>query len=368
MTRGILPEKVKNVIISASGNTDQEMRFPSEAFHALAEEKLLQITLPGNKLDGQGDNTLGLLHLLREIGAADLSVARIFEGHINALMIVSNFGDSHQRDQFFSRAAEGRIFGVWNTQGENGIRFAKNEQGTVSITGAKTFCSGSSNIDYPIITGDLEGAGWQMAIVPGEQLSERVDSSFWDPLGMKASVSHRIDFTGVKLTQDYLIGNPGDYYTQPGFSGGAIRFCAAQLGGVQSIFEETVNYLKTLGRTGDYAQKTRIAEMAVLLNSGMSMIPAAARIADAVKKGEADPSSLVNYANMMRLRTESIANQVMQYSERSVGARGLMRPGRLERLHRDLRYYLRQPAPDATLIAVADHVLSLNSNTDDLWR
>lgn len=368
MKEGFLPESLKQIIISAAEEADQDMRFPKEAFDALQEKKLLQLTLPGNRLDQQKGNTSGLLNLMRETGATDLSVARIFEGHINALMLISNFAGEGHREKWFAKANEGSIFGIWNTQGDNGIRFSANGGDSLQISGAKTFCSGSAYINYPIITGELEGEGWQMAVVPGDQLKERVDASFWDPLGMKASVSHRIDFTGIKITGDCLIGKPGDYYQQPGFSGGAIRFCAAQLGGAQSILEETIHYLRSLGRTGDYAQKTRIAEMTVLLNSGISMLSRAAEIADGVKRGERDPITLVNFANMLRISTESIANQVMQYSEKSVGARGLMRPGRLERLHRDLRYYLRQPAPDATLIAVADHVLSLNTNTDDLWR
>jgi hypothetical protein len=48
----------------------------------------------------------------------------------------------------------------------------------------------------------------------------------------------------------------------------------------------------------------------------------------------------------------------MQHSNQSVGARGLMSDSPLERLQRDLTFYLRQPAPDATRLAIADYYLT----------
>jgi alkylation response protein AidB-like acyl-CoA dehydrogenase len=282
-------------------------------------------------------------------------------------MLISRFAGKEQKQQFFKLAVEEKLFGIWNTEAHNGIQFSPSPDGGFYIHGEKTFCSGSANLDCPIITGQLNGTGWQMAVVNGSGLQNRIDDSFWDPLGMRASVSHRINFTGLLIEESSLIGSPGDYYQQPWFSGGSIRFCAAQIGGAQSVLEETINYLKSLHRTDDYAQKTRIAEMAVLINSGMSLIAKAGEIADAVVTGQTSAELLTAFANMMRISTEEIANRVMQLSEKSVGARGLMRPARLERLHRDLRYYLRQPAPDATLIAVADHVLSHNNSTHDIW-
>ena len=367
MSTQVFTDKIRQEIIAGSEESDRSVRFPAVAFNALKKAGFLKIILPGETLDFAIGNNTSILNLLRQIGAADLSVARIFEGHLNALMLISRFAGEEQKLRFFELAGQENLFGIWNTEAQNGIKFSSKDTGGVDIYGEKTFCSGSADLDCPIITGQLDGAGWQMAVVPGSRLQNRIDDSFWDPLGMRASVSHKIDFTGIEIDKDSLIGAPGDYYQQPWFSGGAIRFCAAQLGGAQSVMEETIQYLKTLHRTDDYAQKTRIAEMAVLINSGMSLISKAGEIADAVVSGRTGTEMLTAFANMMRISTEEIANRVMQLSEKSVGARGLMRPARLERLHRDLRYYLRQPAPDATLIAVADHVLSHNNSTHDIW-
>ncbi len=58
----------------------------------------------------------------------------------------------------------------------------------------------------------------------------------------------------------------------------------------------------------------------------------------------------------------------MPLAERSVGARGLMRPQPFERIHRDLTFYLRQPAPDATVVDIGQYVATNPTNAHDLWR
>ena len=54
---------------------------------------------------------------------------------------------------------------------------------------------------------------------------------------MRASASFKIDFSGVEVSGDDLIGAPGDYHREPYFSGGAIRFAAVQLGGAEALLD-----------------------------------------------------------------------------------------------------------------------------------
>ena len=61
---------------------------------------------------------------------------------------------------------------------------------------------------------------------------------------------------------------------------------------------------------------------------------------------------------MMRTAIERLCMEVIVHVERSVGARGLMRPEPFERMVRDLTMYLRQPAPDAAAARVARLVLA----------
>ena len=360
-------------IADAAPETDDDGLFPESVFGWLAEAGLLAVTLPGGDLDDQLPNTTGLLQLLKRIGSGNLAVGRVYEGHVNALNLIGQYATAAQKRTWYDDVVQHhRLFSVWNTQAGDGVRIHALGQGRYVLEGSKTFCSGSGWIHRPLVTGELLGGeqtGWQMCIIPTERVKAiPQDTRFWQPLGMRASVSYKLDFTGVELTEDDLLGQPGDYFRQPYFSGGAVRFAAVQLGGAEALFDATRALLVSMNRTDDLFQRTRLAEMAYLIESGNQWIDTAGRKADAWRAigGEAD--RIVAYANMTRTAIEEICLRVMQLAERSVGARGLMRPLPFERIHRDLTFYLRQPAPDATLTEIGQYVLKNETNGHDLWR
>lgn len=364
-------------IAEAAPETDTEGAFPEEAFNWLAEAGLLSITLPGHELDFNRGQTARLLQLLKRIGSANLAVGRVYEGHINALYLIHLYASPEQRSNWYTDVIQHkRLFSVWNTQADNGVRIDEFTTSTgdpaYRLTGTKTFGSGGKWIQRPLITGDLRATdkqGWQMAIVPTEQVEPIAqDERFWKPLGMRASASFKLDFTGIQLKDNDLLGQPGDYLRQPYFSGGAIRFAAVQLGGAEAIYEATRQFLATLNRTDDILQQTRLAEMACLIESGNHWLRAAGENTDRWLAEGVDWQKIVAFANMTRTAIEEICLRVMPLAERCVGARGLLRPHPFERIHRDLTLYLRQPAPDATLVDIGKFVLTNAQLSDELWR
>jgi alkylation response protein AidB-like acyl-CoA dehydrogenase len=347
--------------------------FPEAEFGWLAAAGLLAVTLPGQPLDFSRPDTPGLLHLLKRIGAGNLAVGRVYEGHLNALFLIHLLATPAQRNTWYQAVTQhDRLFSVWNTQADDGVSIRPVGDGRYQLTGSKTFCSGAGWVQRPLITADWtdgDRRGWQMCIIPTERVPAiPTDARFWQPLGMRASASVRMDFTGVELTDDDLLGPPDAYYRQPYFGGGAIRFAAVQLGGAEALFDATRTYLADLQRTNDPMQQARLGEMAILIESGNQWLRAAGEKTDAWLATDADPARVVTYANMTRTAIEQICLTVMPLAERSVGARGLLRPLPFERIHRDLTMYLRQPAPDAALLDVGRHALNHHqTRADALW-
>jgi len=366
-----LPQLCTQIAQNAA-KIDHEGYFPVEEFEYMKNTGLLAITLPGNSLSFEQNKTAGLLKLLKQIGKASLPVGRIYEGHINALYLIHLFGLPAQQQRWFADAAiHKKLFGVWNTQDASGVKIHDLGNGKYKLEGTKMFCSGAGWIQRPLITGELispKKRGWQMCVIPTEKVKAlNADSSFWKPLGMRASASFRMDFTGVELNENDLLGNPGSYYEQPYFGGGAIRFAAVQLGGAEAILEETHQFLKSVKRTDDPFQRARMAELTYLIETGNLWVNQAGLKTDEWlnKPGTAD--QIIAYANMTRTVIEDICLKALQLAEKSVGSRGLMRPHPLERIHRDLTTYLRQPAPDATLTAIGEYVLN-QKTTNKLWN
>jgi len=332
--------------------------FPHREFAAIREEGLLSVTLPGEPLDANGANTPATLRLLQSIGRGNLSVGRIYEGHLNALQLIGRFAGPRQRERWFREAREGHLFGVWNTEMQDGVRIHGHPGGALRLSGSKSFCSGSAWVSRPLITGQIladppnEG-GWQMAVVDLDRCQPPVDDSFWRPLGMRNSVSHKIDFTGIDLTPDQLLGRPGDYNLQPEFSGGAIRFAAVQLGGAEALLTALRTFLRQARRTDDPHQRSRVGRMAVMVESGTLWLRRAGELRDA----GASSAEMVHVANMTRTAIAGYCTECLALTSESVGARGLLEPHPFARLHDDLTMYLRQPAPDATREAIGKYYL-----------
>jgi len=166
---------------------------------------------------------------------------------------------------------------------------------------------------------------------------------------MKASVSCRFDFSGISISENQMLGDLDDYERQPDFSGGAIRFAAVQLGGAEAAINATVRHLKKLGRTSHLDQIRRLGQLAILRERGQLWLKGAARAMD--RKRE-EPHHYRHYANMFRTEVRKLCEVVLQISEMCVGLQGLLEPHPLERIHRDLTVYLKQPGPDKALSEV----------------
>ncbi|MEP7037820.1 MAG: acyl-CoA dehydrogenase [Acidobacteriota bacterium] len=370
-------EKAKNLTKSAMAEaavTDFVESFPAETFKHITETKLHAAPLPekfgGVGLGLENDTTLEMLRFLKYFGYGNQVVGRVYEGHFNALLLLKLFATEKQFQIYAADVVKNnKIFGVWNTEASDGVKIFPAGKDKFRLEGFKIFATGVDYVERPIVNGAMPDGGWQMCVVPMEKVKTNIDASWWNPLGMKSTRSFRVDFTGVELTKDNLIGEPNDYYSEPYFSGGAIRFAAVQLGAAEAIFDETRKYLQKLNRTNDLFQQARLGEMAIRVESGNLWLEGAARSFENYRQNPTPENSekFLAYANMMRTAIEQICQDVMLLCERSIGARGLNKPLHFERIIRDLTIYLRQPAPDAALAAAGKYVLDNEIHSNDLW-
>ncbi|WP_216595753.1 acyl-CoA dehydrogenase family protein [Myxosarcina sp. GI1] len=376
-------QKTKEIADFAAANADKldkQAIFPVEEFQHFAVTGLLTAPLSrhwsGLGLGFETGHTEKLLLLLKEIGRGNLVVGRIYEGHVNALQLIQTFGTPEQIESYAADAKQHKIFGVWNAEAEDGVKIIPLDNRKYRLEGSKTFCTGCGYVERPFVNGKLPDGGWQMCIVAMEKAKTVVDSDWWQPSGMRATVSYKVDFTGVEIEQQSLIGQPGDYFRQPWLSGGVIRFAAVQLGGAEALFDATRQYLQKLDRCDHPHQQERLGKMAIAIESGKLWLQRAARLVDNYapvfggypQDNHEQATKLVAYANMVRTAIEQICLDTIQLSQRSIGTLGLLPPEPMERLIRDLSLYLRQPAFDTAITNVGQYVLSKTDLARELWE
>jgi len=350
-TPDVALEDITAAAATNAAERDADGQFPAAAFDALRALGVVAHPPVGDRQMPR------LLALLAAVGRGDLSVGRIFEGHCNSLFLIHVHGSASQRAAWLGAAGEGALFGVWNTDQPG----APLRQVDGVLQGAKSFSTGIDGLDRAIITLD-DGPRRQMLVVPLAELA--VDRSWWKPMGMRASGSHVVDFSGLRIEAEWRLGGPGAYVGQPWFSAGAMRFAAVQVGGMHAILDLAIGHLTRIGRAADPYQAHRLAEMGIAVQSGYDWLRTAglAWVNAAVTRDEASAANVMAVANATRCAVERLALDVLERAERSVGAAGLIAPHPLERKVRDLRTYLRQPNPDGALAAFGQAVV------EGTWR
>lgn len=319
---------------------DRDGSFPKEAFGELSNRGLVS-TPPV----GIGEMR-HLLALLVAVGEGDLSAGRIFEGHVNAVWLVKRFAKGAALDAAISALDGGAVLGVWNTDAPDAPLRLVND----ILDGKKNFASGADGLTHAIVT-VTQSEGRRMLLVPLTGLP--IDRSWWNPVGMRSSGSHVVDFTGFQIGDVHRIGTSDDYVQQPWFSAGAIRFLAVQTGGMKAILSIALDHLKTSGRAENPYQGHRIARMAGAVETALLWLE---RCAELWKSAERQPSpqsfaQLQAAANGARGVVESLAMRLLDDAEQAIGAAGMNAPHRFERVMRDMRMYLRQPNPDGAAMA-----------------
>lgn len=359
---------------------DCDGALPKTEFELIAKAGLLAAPLlrkfGGLGLGIEADVTNELLLSLKQLGRGNLAVGRIYEGHVNALQLIQTFGTDAQIEAYTSDVRDRhKVFGVWNAEAADGVKIFPLGNGRYRLEGSKTFASGSGLVERPFVNGVLPDGSWQMCVVPMDEVATVSDPAWWQPSGMRASASYKVDFTGVELDESALIGKPGDYFRQPWLTAGVIRFAAVQLGGAEALFDLTRQYLQDLERIDDPYQQERLGRMGIALESGNLWLQgSAAQVATYAPIFGGDinvthpkAEQLVTYTNMVRTAIEQICMDMMQLCERSVGTRGLLPPNPMERIIRDLTLYLRQPVFDAALASAGKYALTNPNPARSLW-
>ncbi|MBO1023034.1 acyl-CoA dehydrogenase family protein [Methylobacterium sp. SD274] len=347
---------------------DHDGGFPAADVEHLRTLGLLAAPIPRDE-DGAGlgeePGAADLCSVLRIIGSGSLALGRIYEGHVNALQLVARYGDRSQRARLFEDARLGHLFGVWNTElFDDGLKLEE-VAGGYRLRAGKILASGAGFVSRPLVTARTVPGDLAFMVIPELTPGTRADLSDWRAHGMRASATGKVDLTGLPIGSGELLGEPDSYSRQPYFFGGAWRFAAVQLGGIEGVIDIWRDHLRRTGRGPDPHQSARLGEGLIATETARLWVERAARI---VFEDDLHPERIVAYVHLARTAVETAGLSVLQLAQRSVGLQGFLRDHPLERASRDLATYLRQPAPDFALTSAARYVLGETVSAGDLWR
>ena len=284
---------------------------------------------------------LSLLRLLYETGRQDLPLGRLFEGHVDAAQIVSRYGDDAQRAALADMMAAGAALGVWNADLVGEPLLLDEAQ----LSGGKSFASGTGILSHALVTVEHEN-GRQLILLDLEGTPPAIDCDFWNVMGMQRSATHIVRWAGAAIVPGDMIGVPGDYVREPWFSGGALRFAAAQAGGIAALVDRTRDHLVATGRDGDPHQAGRLAALYGLAEA------AAGAVRSAAAGWFADEEARLPLVSAARAAVYDAGGRAIVLAQEAVGAQAMFVSHPLAATITDLSMYLRQPGPDAQRMRV----------------
>jgi alkylation response protein AidB-like acyl-CoA dehydrogenase len=309
-----------------------------------------------------------------ELAGADLSLARCWEGHANALALIDLLCGDGQRDRWFEGVvARGEKWVAWSGEpqapkpGEKrrfGTTVTRTEDGWV-VDGSKAFATSAIGADWAILLVNTAGPGGARHLHGADDSlmmlacrlshpSITIDTSWWDPVGMRATASHVVRFDSTPIPDAWQIGEPGAYVRedcQPAF---VPHYAASFLGAAKGAYSYALEYIERQAKGGDPYVQQRIGRMAVDMDTGHLWLAHVAALWDSDQRERARTAG-----GRARHLIEHLALSTVDDCIRACGARSLIRPSPVERILRDLTLYVRHDNDDHILATIGRGALGL---------
>ena len=355
---------------------DREAVFPAEDFADLHRAELLSVVVPpeygGLGLGPYRGGVYTLWSTTKEFAKVDLSLARCWEGHCNSMVLIDGIANELQKDRWFRGVVErGETWVAWSGEPQARASTEKVAFGTTTtkveggyvVNGRKAFATSAGGAHWAILLvstagpgGGRHNAGSQDSVLllacELSQPSITVDRSWWDPIGMRATASHVIQFDQAFIPDENLIGHPGQYLADGWQTCFIPHYAATFMGAAEAAYEFSLEYVRAQNKIADPYIQHHIGQSAINVETGNLWLR---HVANLWETGQHADAQLAG--SRARHVIEHLAEDTVKRSIRACGARSLNRPSVLERIYRDLSFYVRHDNDDHLLATIGRSLL-----------
>jgi len=325
----------------------------------LALRHLVEAGLDVLPLPGRGQ-TLARWRVLAEVAAHDLSLAKLFEGHTDALAIQAELGAVSPVPPV-PAAPAGARWATWCAEPPDARVVAEDAQGEggegIRLSGTKAWCSGAAVVTHAIVSCWNQDGEPCLAVVAMDQPGVAVTDEGWHAVGMAATASVNVRFDGARA---HRLGRPGDYTRRPGFWQGGAGIAACWFGGAWGIARR-VHAL--MGRAPDAHRLAHLGAIDAALTPAAALLRETAAWIDRHPRDDAQRVAL-----RARLAIERAATDVMDHAGRALGAGPLCRDPGFAQAMADLPVFLRQSHAERDLAALGTLAAQDHGEAPDPWK
>lgn len=257
--------------------------------------------------------------LFGQIAGVDLSLAKLFESHCDALSILNELG--------YPQEIDNKTWAVWAADGGLAPLQVTNDL----CNGIKPWCSGAEFIQKALMSYKDQQGQAQLCIADLSHPSITTDLNHWQAVGMHATQTAQVTF---KNTPVQSVGEPNSYLKRPGFWHGAAGVAACWYGAAVRL----AGYLQESCQANPNPyKKLYLGEVAQQLEITKQYFQYVAELIDHEPK-------LIHEreVRILRAQTEQCCLSVIERVGKALGARPFCEDATFAQLMADLPVFIRQ--------------------------
>ncbi|KAB7732128.1 acyl-CoA dehydrogenase [Rudanella paleaurantiibacter] len=337
----------QNELLPGIVERDNEAKFPAEQVRKMGELGFMGMMV-SPEYGGSGMDTVSYVLAMEEISKVDPSASVIMSVN-NSLVCwgLEAYGTEEQKHKYLTPLASGQIIGAFclsepeaGSDATSQATTAEDKGDYYLVNGTKNWITNGNSSSVALVIAqtdrDKKHRGINALIVekgtPGFTVGKKEDK-----MGIRASDTHSLLFTDVKVPKENRIGDDGFgfKFAMSTLNGGRIGIAAQALGIAAGAYELSLKYSqerKAFGRQifDHQAIQFKLAEMATKIEAARLLVYKAARLKDEHK-------DYVQAAAMAKLFASEVAMWATTEAVQIHGGYGYVKEYHVERLMRDAK-------------------------------
>ncbi|WP_244824864.1 acyl-CoA dehydrogenase [Dyadobacter pollutisoli] len=337
----------QNELLSEVIERDNAQKFDPALIRKMGEQGFLGMMV-SPEYGGSGMDTLSYVIAMEEISKVDAS-ASVMMSVNNSLVCwgLEKYGSEEQKQKYLTRLAAGEIIGAFCLSEPEAGSDATSQHTTAAdmgdhylLNGTKNWITNGNSSSVCLVIAQTNPEKQHRginALIVEKGLEGFVVGKKEDKMGIRASDTHTLMFTDVKVPKENRIAEDGFgfKFAMSTLNGGRIGIAAQALGIAAGAFELSLKYSKerkTFGRpiSEHQAIQFKLSEMAVKIEAARLLVYKAARMKDEGK-------DYIQAAAMAKLYASDVAMWVTTEAVQVHGGYGYVKEYHVERLMRDAK-------------------------------
>jgi butyryl-CoA dehydrogenase/acyl-CoA dehydrogenase len=362
-------------IAPRAAHYDQEGRNPVESWRDLWADGYLAMAVP-RAYGGLDLDMATYVAVVRTVARGCANTAMTVHMHSTVMRFIDALATEAQKQRYFAEVVRhGKLFGSWGSEPAVSLSrtFAmettiRHDGDGLVVDGVKHFCTMALGASHYMVWCALDGRpdmskSLLLALVPAETAGLATDGK-WDTLGMRATFSPSVTFTGARVSRDTVLGEPGGALKLGVIESFGLGYAAIYLGVAEASLDFAMDAVRrrvtkpeNVPVAFDPIVQRHVGEMRVHLDAALLVL------ADSAAQWEpADLAERGRLANRAKYLATEVGLMITSRVIQVVGGRGAYRDHPAERALRDVRTAtLMPPTVDRMLEAIGKNALGIET-------